>query len=60
MIVDTFDFENSSKIETEKCVKCGKDTHIPIDLNIDMRENYVECVGQLCGSCFIEVYKGIK
>ena len=40
----------------ETCVTCNENTDVPIDLHIDYRHNYVECVGQLCTKCFNEVY----
>jgi NMD protein affecting ribosome stability and mRNA decay len=44
------------EIKTEKCVNCGAETNVPIDLHIDLRENYVEGVGQLCPKCYLKVY----
>ena len=41
----------NNKIETEKCVLCGAETNVPVDLHIDLRKNYVEGVGQLCDDC---------
>lgn len=35
----------SKEVKTEKCVNCGAETNVPIDLHIDLRENYVEGVG---------------
>lgn len=40
---------------TEKCVLCGKETNVPINLHIDERKNYVEGVGQLCDDCVIKL-----
>ncbi len=42
--------------KTEKCVSCGIDTKIPIDLHIDMRLTYIEGVGQLCIDCWKRLY----
>jgi dTDP-4-dehydrorhamnose reductase len=43
-------------IKTEKCVNCGAETNVPIDMPIDQRKNYVEGAGQLCGKCYLELY----
>ena len=42
--------------EKEKCVSCGKETPYTKDVNIDMRKNYVEGAGQLCESCYNNIY----
>jgi len=42
--------------EMEICIRCGKATNIPKDLNIDFRKTYVEGAGQLCGICYNLVY----
>ena len=39
-------------LKMEKCIRCGIETLIPIDLNINLRSNYVEGAGQLCTDCF--------
>jgi len=44
------------KVEMEKCVLCGAETEVPINLHIDLRENYVEGVGQLCPACYNKIY----
>lgn len=46
----------NNKVETEKCILCGAETNIPIDMPIDMRKNYVEGAGQLCDDCAKKVY----
>lgn len=43
----------------EKCVTCGLNTGYSINDHVDSRKGYVEGVGQLCGHCFIEVYKKV-
>jgi len=43
-------------IETEKCVMCGAETNIPVDMLIDLRKNYVKGVGQLCPKCYGDLY----
>jgi hypothetical protein len=47
---------NKKVLVTEKCVLCGKETNVPIDLHIDERKNYVEGAGQLCDECAKKVY----
>ena len=39
------------KPEFDKCVICGAETPYTKDTHIDARENYVECLGQLCKVC---------
>lgn len=41
----------------EKCVNCGKDTPYDKTTNINLRQFYVEAVGQLCRDCFIDIYQ---
>jgi len=43
-------------LKMEKCIRCGIETLIPIDLNINLRSNYVEGAGQLCTDCFEIIY----
>lgn len=52
------EFITASK--TERCVICGKNTHVPIDLHIDLRSNYIEGAGQLCEACYKELYTRTK
>ena len=40
----------------ERCVLCGKETDVPIDLPIDRRDCYVEDSGQLCRDCWQRAY----
>ena len=40
------------KKQKEKCVQCGKDTQYYKDDHVDMRDGYIEGVGQLCLLCF--------
>ena len=47
------------KIETEKCIVCGRDTGISINSHVDFRKTYVEGAGQLCAECFKETYKKV-
>jgi hypothetical protein len=44
------------EIPMEVCSYCGKKTNVPVMLNVDMRENYVDGAGQLCGECYNKVY----
>ncbi|MEW6617429.1 MAG: hypothetical protein AB1333_03375 [Patescibacteria group bacterium] len=37
--------------EIELCVVCGNETEHTYGTNVDLRENYVEGVGQHCGKC---------
>jgi len=46
----------NEEIKTEKCVLCGAETNIPVDLHIDLRKNYVEGVGQLCDDCAKKIH----
>ncbi len=41
----------NEKVETEKCILCGAETNVPVNLHIDLRKNYVEGAGQLCDDC---------
>jgi len=34
------------------CVSCGKETAYEISTHVDMRNGYVEGLGQLCPSCY--------
>lgn len=52
-----------NKPKTEKCIRCGKDTEIPINCHVDdPRRNghYIEGAGQPCDYCHEEIYRGIK
>ena len=42
-------------MECERCVICGKETYIRRDTPIDLRNNYIVGVGQLCGECVIKL-----
>lgn len=46
---------DTKKIVYEKCIICNKETNIPINRHIDLRENYVEGAGQLCPECNKEI-----
>ena len=39
----------------ERCVLCNKMTAVPQNLNIDLRQGYIEGAGQLCKQCFCEL-----
>ena len=43
-------------VEMEKCVLCGKETDVPMNMSIDLRKNYVEGAGQLCDGCYLKLY----
>lgn len=36
----------------DKCVSCGVETAYDVSTHIDMRNGYVEGVGQLCSKCY--------
>ena len=40
----------------DRCVLCGTETNYTADTPIDQRFGYVEGAGQLCRSCYYEVY----
>ena len=40
----------------ERCVLCGKETDVPVDLPITQRDCYAEGGGQLCRSCWQKLY----
>lgn len=40
-----------NKREKDLCVLCGKETKYYKDTHVDLRENYVDGAGQLCGNC---------
>lgn len=46
--------ENTST-ETERCVLCGNDTGVLVDLPADARKHYINGVGQLCEDCYIKI-----
>ena len=40
----------------DRCVCCGCDTGIPQSLPVPQRPWYIEGSGQLCGSCYLNLY----
>lgn len=36
---------------TDACVICGADTEVPSQLHVNLREGYIDGVGQCCASC---------
>ena len=40
----------------ELCIRCGKETIYSTDTPITLRHYYVEGSGQLCETCFYELY----
>ena len=42
------------------CVLCGKPTRYTKDIPIDEREGYIEGSGQLCPSCYMDIYFNTK
>jgi hypothetical protein len=49
--------ENKKIIEKDKCVSCGKETRYSKDLHLDLRNYYIEGVGQLCYDCYTKLYR---
>ena len=47
-------------METEKCVNCKIETNIPVSRQIELRECYVEGVGQLCKDCWNKIYFDVR
>ena len=41
--------------ETERCILCGNDTGVLVNLPADARKHYINGVGQLCEDCYIKV-----
>lgn len=50
--------KNDARVQTqtEKCVLCGKDTHVFVDQYIGSRNHYIVGAGQLCDDCFEKIY----
>jgi|TARA_R110000868_G_scaffold119391_1_gene316246 hypothetical protein len=46
-------------LNIEKCVSCGLNTGYSVNDHIDSRKTYVDGAGQLCSTCFKEVYKKV-
>jgi hypothetical protein len=44
------------EVEKEDCIYCGKETEVPVNTPVDLRENYVDGAGQLCPQCFKKIY----
>lgn len=44
------------EIEYEKCIICGKETYIPIDMHVANRTYYIPFAGQLCKICYNNLY----
>ena len=50
--------QNDMKSEKyEKCVLCRKVVSIDKNTHIDLRDNYIEGIGQLCRDCYHKVEK---
>jgi hypothetical protein len=53
--------ENLEKYVSEDgfdlCVFCRTETEYKSDVNIESRNFYVECAGQLCVNCYVELEK---
>ena len=44
-------------MKKEKCISCGKETQYDELEHIDHRYFYIEGVGQLCCTCYNDIYK---
>ena len=42
-------------VNYEKCVLCRKVVSIDKSTHIDLRDNYIEGIGQLCRDCYYKV-----
>lgn len=49
--VITFPININKTRNFDYCVICKKNTFIPIETPIHLRNNYIECFGQLCSDC---------
>jgi hypothetical protein len=47
-------------METEQCVNCKAQTNVPVNQHVDVRECYVEGVGQLCKDCWNKIYFDVR
>lgn len=50
----------SKGIIFDVCVKCGAETKEPHDKPIDERNYYITGSGQLCASCYFEIFGKIN
>ena len=48
------------KKDRDKCVACDKETPYDKEEHIDKRYHYVEGAGQLCKTCWNEIYEKSK
>ncbi len=44
-------------MENEKCIICHRETNIPCDTPIELRDNYIEGAGQLCPECALRLIR---
>ena len=53
----TVEQESCEKVsaETERCILCGNDTGVSVNLPADARKYYINGVGQLCEDCYIKI-----
>ena len=54
-VIEEKETETKTTLETEKCVLCGNDTGVLLNLPADARKHYINGVGQLCENCYIKV-----
>lgn len=45
-------------MKKERCIICHQETGISEDTPIELRNNYIEGVGQLCPECALKMEKG--
>ena len=55
MAIDVKQYRNHIVLY-EKCVCCGCNTCVPVNLHINSRYYYVEDAGQLCADCYARIY----
>ena len=54
------EISNEIKKVYDSCVLCGKPTCYTKDTPIDERQEYIEGSGQLCPSCYRDIYLNKK
>jgi hypothetical protein len=53
---DNYGRDKSPLTEKDNCVSCGKETPYLKITHIDYRAYYVEGAGQLCKTCYLNIY----
>ncbi len=54
------EINNDIKKVYDCCVLCGKTTCYTKDVPFDERQGYIEGAGQLCPSCYMDIYLNKK